>query len=68
MTDLPKEYLQECLKMIEKLELGAQRGPKSLAAVKAEVSQTRQILDEIEESSLEDNSAIELCKRVANGN
>lgn len=39
--------------MIEKLELGAQRGPKSLAAVKAEISQTRQVVNDIEEEQLE---------------
>lgn len=45
--------------MIEKLELGAQRGPKSLAAVKAEVSQTRQMMDVAKEEKMEDNSSKE---------
>ncbi len=44
--NLPDEYLKERLEMVKKLELGPQRGPKSLSAIKAEVKQLRSILED----------------------
>ncbi len=44
--NLPEEYLKERFDMIVRLELGAQRGPKSVAAIQAEVKQLRSILED----------------------
>ena len=44
--NLPDEYLKERFEMIERLELGAQRGPKSVPAIQAEVKQLRSILED----------------------
>ena len=44
--NLPDGYLKERFDMIVRLELGAQRGPKLVAAIQAEVKQLRSILED----------------------
>ena len=48
MTEPTPEYFEERLKMITELEKVAQKGPKSSAAISAEVKQTRRMITELE--------------------
>ena len=43
---LGPEYVKERFEMVKRLELGPQRGPKSVSAIKAEVKQLRSILED----------------------